>query len=103
MCVCVQPCDPRDNFFLFLLSFAYMQGAWRSFPSHANEAMGHDWMGNWTQFPVPAKSWAPVPARLENGPCARLVFQAGFQGFSFFNKLIACETCQSHPVEVAQA
>ena len=25
--VCVQPCDPRENYFLFLLSFAYMQGA----------------------------------------------------------------------------
>ena len=55
VCVCVQPCDPRENFFsTFLCSHVYKQGAWRSFPSHANEAMGIDWKGDWTQFPVPA-------------------------------------------------
>ena len=31
-----------------------MQGAWRSHPSHANEAMDVDWMGSQTCEPVPA-------------------------------------------------
>ena len=33
---------------------SFPQGAWRSVPSNANEAMEHDWNSVWTQIPVPA-------------------------------------------------
>ena len=51
-------------FFFFFLNFfldcnILSQGAWRSHPSHANEAMDEDWKGSQTCEPVPAKSWGP--------------------------------------------
>ena len=49
---------------IFWILFSISQGAWRSHPSHANEATDDDWKGSQTCEPVPAKSWAPEPARL---------------------------------------
>ena len=33
-------------------SLLHVMRAWRSFPSHANEATGDAWKGNWTQSPA---------------------------------------------------
>ena len=57
--MCVSLCSKEFSTLLVVTVLQRMQGAWRSFPSHANEAMGNDWKGNWTQFPVPAKKLGP--------------------------------------------
>ena len=60
--VCSTLCSKGNVFMFFSVSFQDMQGAWRSFPSHANEAMGKDWKGDWTQFPVPANKMVGMGA-----------------------------------------
>ena len=48
VCVCVSSLLQRAD--------SELPGAWRSHPSHADEATDVDWMGSQTCEPVPAKS-----------------------------------------------
>ena len=64
--VCVQPCDPRENYFLFLLSLAYMQGAVteivRSLPTKTLTFSGD------ALEDLQTKGWAPVPSEIRKRP-----------------------------------
>ena len=51
-----------------------MQGAWRSHPSHANEAMDVGWMGSQTCEPVPANE-------IGMGDCYSQLAISGFYSF----------------------
>ena len=63
----------RATIYLFSIAFK-MQGAWRSHPSHANEAMDVDWMGSQTCEPVPANE-------IGMGDCYSQLAISGFYSF----------------------
>ena len=107
VCVCVQPCDPRENFFsTFLCSHVYKQGAVteivRSLPMKTLTFSG-DALEDVPVCTCKQRDGPLCHPRLAKGPCGKISVSGRFSRFFFFQQVIACGACQSHSVAVVHA